>query len=235
MLVVLRAGDAIPSVAERHGEFFHWIRAGVGDSWPKAWDEVDLRAPHAVLPNPRAAAGFVITGSASSVTERAPWMLRAEAWLREAASLDVPLLGICFGHQLLAQALGGHVTKNPRGRQIGTVKVTLAEAATRDALFAGMPREMHANTTHVDVVAEHPKNAEILATTPLDPHAAFRVRRAYGVQFHPEIDREVMRGYLTARRGIIEEEGLPWSDMYERVADAPHALAVMRAFARSAL
>jgi GMP synthase (glutamine-hydrolysing) len=231
MLVVLRAGDAIPSVAEHHGEFFHWIKEGIGDGWQRGWNEHDLRDQSASLPDPRSASGFIITGSASSVTEQAPWMQRAQTWLREATALDVPILGICFGHQLLAQALGGHVTKNPRGREIGTVKVKLEDSATSDPLFRGLPREFHANATHVDIVAERPKNAEILASTALDPHAAFRVRRAWGVQFHPEIDRRVMRAYLTARKEIIEEEGLPYDEMYEAVLDAPHAIALMRAFA----
>jgi GMP synthase (glutamine-hydrolysing) len=234
MLVVLRAGDAIPSVAAQRGEFFRWIKDGVGDAWPKGWSEVDLRDPAATLPHPRAASGFVVTGSASSVTERAPWMLRAQTWLREATTLDVPILGICFGHQLLAEALGGRVMKNPRGREIGTVNVVLQDAAVADKVFAGAPRQMAANATHVDFVAQLPHGAELLASTALDPHAAFRVRRAYGVQFHPELDGDLMRGYLTARRDAIVSEGLPHAEMLERATDAPHALALMRSFAKHA-
>jgi GMP synthase (glutamine-hydrolysing) len=234
MLVVLRAGDAVPSVAERRGEFFRWIREGVGDAWSRGWSEVDIRDPNATLPDPRSASGFIVTGSASSVTERAAWMIRAEGWLREATLLDTPILGICFGHQLLAQALGGKVTKNPRGREIGTVRVRIEEDAKEDPLFANLPREIHANATHVDVVVEPPKHAQLLATTPLDAVAAYRVRRAWGVQFHPEIDAELMRGYLSARRDIIVEEGLPYDDMFETVRDAPHALGLLRTFARSA-
>jgi len=234
-MVVLRAGDAIPSVAALRGEFFRWIRDGIGDAWPREWREIDLRDESATLPDPTGAA-FVVTGSAASVTERAPWMLRAEAWLREATAMDAPVLGICFGHQLLAGALGGRVVKNPRGREIGTVKVKLAHAARADAVFAGIcathGHEILANATHVDTVADLPKGAERLATTSLDDNAAFRVRRAWGVQFHPEIDGELMRGYLHARREIIVSEGLPHDEMLASATDAPHAVALMRAFAR---
>jgi GMP synthase (glutamine-hydrolysing) len=231
MLIVLRAGDAIPSVAAKRGEFFRWIKEGVGDAWTGAWSEIDLRE-NAALPDPRAAQGFIVTGSASSVTERAPWMLRAQTWLADAVDADAAVLGICFGHQLLAEALGGHVIKNPRGREIGTVRVSLDETAARDPLFASCSSPMRVNATHVDTVAQLPKGAERLAVTSLDDNAAFRVRRAWGVQFHPEIDGELMRGYLVARRDAILSEGLPHDAMMSSAEDAPDALALMRSFAR---
>ncbi len=232
MLIVLRAGDAIPSVALQRGEFFRWIKEAVGEAWTGEWSEVDLRDESVALPSPNAAAGYIVTGSAASVTERAQWMLRAQSWLREATALDKPIFGICFGHQLLAEALGGRVVKNPRGREIGTVKVTLDDGAQRDVLFGDMPRSFHANATHVDTVEKLPAMAERLAVTALDDNAAFRVRRAYGVQFHPEIDGQLMRGYLHARREIIVQEGLPHDDMIRTADDAPHAIALMQTFAK---
>jgi GMP synthase (glutamine-hydrolysing) len=232
VLIVLRTGDAIPSVALRRGEFARWIQDGIGDAWDGRWDEIDVRDSNVQLPDPMAAAGFIVTGSSASVTERAPWMLRTEAWLREATALDRPILGICFGHQILAQALGGNVVKNPRGREIGTVKVHLDDGAVRDHLFRELPSAFHANATHVDTVADLPKGAERLATTALDGNAAFRLRRAYGVQFHPEIDGELMRGYLHARKEVIVAEGLPHDEMIETVQDAPHAINLMKTFAK---
>ena len=232
MLIVLRTGDAIPSVALKRGEFTRWIQDGVGEAWDGKWSEVDVRDMNVQLPDPMAAAGFIVTGSSASVTERAPWMLRTEAWLREATALDRPILGICFGHQILAQALGGNVIKNPRGREIGTIKVHLDDGAERDVLFSDMPRAFHANATHVDTVADLPKGAERLATTALDKNAAFRLRRAWGVQFHPEIDGELMRGYLHARKEVIVAEGLPHDEMIQTVQDAPHAINLMKTFAK---
>src|SRR5688500_6067433 len=114
-LIVLRAGDAAPPVAARRGEFFSWIvrEAGAADA---TWVEHDIRKDGS-LPSPKDADGFIITGSSSSVTERAPWMLRAEELFRDIHAAKTPLFGICFGHQIIGQALGGEVAKNPRGRE----------------------------------------------------------------------------------------------------------------------
>ncbi len=218
-------------MAAKRGEFFGWLRQGVGDVWKRHWREVDLRDETVALPAPSEAAGFIVTGSACSVTERAPWMLRAEAWLRDAVAKNTPVLGICFGHQLLGQALGGRVAKNPRGREIGTTRMTLRPTASADPLFEGLAREIIVNMTHVDTVAELPPGATVLAETSLEAHAAFRVGSAWGVQFHPEIDGDVMRGYLLARREVIEQEGLPHARLLAETADTPEATRVLQRFA----
>ena len=106
IILVLRAGDAVPQVAAVHGEFFAWITRAAGDSWPGKWVEHDLRSTESI-PDCESVSAIIITGSICSVTERAPWMLRAEAYIRDVLRAEIPLLGICFGHQLMAQALGG--------------------------------------------------------------------------------------------------------------------------------
>src|SRR3954454_7728348 len=97
-LLVLVAGDALPDVAAVHGEFADWIERAASAEWTGGWARHDLRSEEPP-PDGRSVAGVIITGSASSVTERAPWMLRAEAYIREVVAAEVPLFGICFGHQ----------------------------------------------------------------------------------------------------------------------------------------
>jgi GMP synthase (glutamine-hydrolysing) len=202
-VAILVAGQTLPDIMRRRGDFERFIRTRAGASSAR-WATYDLRDA-APLPGPRHADAFIVTGSSSSVTERAPWMLRAEELLRDIVAARTPLLGICFGHQMIAQALGGEVRRNPFGREIGTVR--LARTAD-DPLFAGTPRAFDVHETHVDAVTRLPAGAELLATTTRDPVAAFRVgARVHGVQFHPEMDADIIRGYVAARAPIIREEG----------------------------
>jgi GMP synthase (glutamine-hydrolysing) len=227
-IVVLRTGDAVPRVSAKRGEFLQWIAENIGPAWDGEFREVDARGEEP-LPDPSFGACIIVTGSAASVTERAPWMLRAEEYLRQAVALGQPVLGICFGHQLLAQALGGHVEKNPNGREVGTVTVRLLNPG--DPIFAGLPTEIEVNATHVDSVTRLPEGAEVLASTDLEPRAAFRSGEfAYGVQFHPEIDGDVMRGYLLEREQIIRDEGLPFEEIEQGTHDAPHGVALLKNF-----
>lgn len=231
-LVVLRAGDAAAPVAARRGEFFSWIQREVGESWNGEWVEHDVRTDQP-LPGPHDADGFIITGSSSSVTERLPWMLRTEALVRDIADAGSPLFGICFGHQLVGQALGGLVAKNPRGREIGTQTVRVLPHSPLDPILDGLPGEFRANHTHVDSVVKLPPGARVLAETDLEPHAAFSIGdKVKCVQFHPEIDGDAMRGYVEARAHLIDAEGLDARAILERVADAPEGASTLRSFVR---
>jgi GMP synthase (glutamine-hydrolysing) len=228
-ILVLRAGDALTEVVAEHGEYCAWIQRAAGDAWHGAWREHDLRSASAP-PECKEVAAVVITGSPASVTERAPWMLQAEAYIRRVIEAQVPLLGICFGHQLIAQALGGNVRKNPRGREIGTVEVT---TLAPDPLFEGLPDRFLANATHVDTVADLPPGATVVASTALEPHAALAFGALVrGVQFHPEIDEGVMRGYVEVRRQRLREEGLDAEAILAQAADTPLGRELLRNFIR---
>lgn len=234
-LIVLRAGDAPAAIAARRGEYFSWIMREVGAAWAgpdHEWLEHDVRTD-APLPSPGDADGFIITGSSASVTERAPWTLRTEELIRGIAEHGTPLFGICFGHQLIGQALGGLVAKNPRGREIGTCEVRVVPHAPRDAIFTDVGERFFANHTHVDSVVKLPPGARLLAETDLEPHAAFAIGDAIrGVQFHPEIDGDAMRGYIEGRAHLIEAEGGDPRAILARVADAPGGASTLREFVR---
>lgn len=228
----MRAGDAAAPVAARRGEFFSWIRREGEAAWTGEWQEHDVRNVDASLPRVADGSAFVITGSSSSVTERAPWMLRTEEFIRELHAAHVPMFGICFGHQMIGQALGGLVAKNPNGREIGTVDVTMLDDAD-DPILAGLPKTFTANHSHVDSVVTLPPGARRLGFTSLEPNAMYSVGPTTKcVQFHPEFDGDSMRGYVEARAHLIDAEGLDSRAIRARAVDAPHGAETLRNFLR---
>lgn len=212
---ILVAGQPIEKVRLRCGGYADMIRARTGDPGV-TWIDVDLRED-VPLPDPALLGGAVVTGSSASVTERAPWMLRAEAYLLTLVQMGVPTFGICFGHQLLGQALGGQVARNPKGREIGTVVFQILEP---DPLLSSASAPWHANATHVDTIVRLPPGSRALARTALEPHAVVRFAdAAWGVQFHPEMDGHIIREYLETRREILFSEAMDPDALSERVTD----------------
>jgi GMP synthase (glutamine-hydrolysing) len=213
----------------RHRGFPHWIRVAAGLAADDAV-VVDVEAG-APLPAIDGFAGAIVTGSAAMVTDRLDWSERSAHWLRDAAHAGLPLLGICYGHQLLAHALGGEVGDNPAGREMGTVELELQPDAAGDPVFAGLPARFPAQATHLQSVLRAPEGASLLASSALDACHAFRWgQSAWGVQFHPEFSTTHMHGYLHARRDALVREGLDPARVAAGITAAPHARRVLRRF-----
>lgn len=230
-LLILVTGDPVPPTQQRVGGFAKLVRAGLQDVWADDFVEVDVRGEEP--PPAERFAGVIVTGSASSVTERAPWMLRVEDYLAEAVEAKHAVLGICFGHQLLGQALGGQVERNPLGREMGTVQLDIVQD---DPLIDRSIEPALAHATHVDSVTALPPQARILAKTVLEPHAALRFgERAWGVQFHPEFDEQVMREYVSTRRELLTQEGRDAAAMLASIRRAQAGQLVLRRFVERGL
>jgi GMP synthase (glutamine-hydrolysing) len=104
------------------------------------------------------------------------------------------VLGVCFGHQLLAWRLGATVQRNPRGLELGTVTVRLTDEGQTDPLFEGVPKEARVQATHFDEVVSVPPGGALLATNEASPVQAFGVGTTLrGVQFHPEMNAASIR------------------------------------------
>jgi GMP synthase (glutamine-hydrolysing) len=229
-VLIVKCGTTLASLRERRGDYEDWILAGMGV--PRDGARVASAPEEDALPDPASVGAVVLTGSSALVSAREPWSERTAGWLRGAVGAGTPVLGICYGHQLLAHALGGRVGRNPRGREIGTVLVETLPAARGDALLEGLPTRFPAHATHVESVLELPAGATLLAASGGDPHQAFSVGpRAWGVQFHPEFDADAIRAYLDARRELLRAEGLAADSLLGAVQDTPCGPALLRRFA----
>lgn len=236
-LWIIKTGDTLPAQRARHGDFEDWIAGGLNQapaSTQLALQTLDARTATA-WPQPGQIAGVVVTGSPAMVTDREPWSERTAAWLASVVAARVPVLGICYGHQLLAHTLGGEVDYNPQGREMGTVAVDLHPHAGEDPLFAPLPGRFEVQVSHLQSVLRPPADATVLARSDQDACQAFRWRdRAWGLQFHPEFSAAHMRGYVHARRDALQREGRCHRRMAKDVKPTPHARGLLRRFVRHA-
>lgn len=144
------------------------------------------------LPDWREFDAIVAMGGPMSVNdeEELPWLRAEKALIADAVRTDVPFFGACLGVQLLAVSLGGEAGPGP-APEVGLLPVHLTQAAAADPVFGSLPRELLTFQWHGDTFSL-PEGAVLLASSPSYPHQAFRWgRRAYGVQFHLEVSREM--------------------------------------------
>jgi len=230
--LIVETGQPVRSM-RRYGGFPHWIRVAAGLGADEAVvSNVERGDP---LPRHEGFAGVIVSGSAAMVTDRADWSERSADWLRETVHEGVPVLGICYGHQLLAHALGGQVDYNPAGRESGTVHIDLHPHAQEDPLFSVLPAKFAAHATHVQTVVRAPDGATVLARSEQDQCHAFRWRdHAWGVQFHPEFATHHMRGYVLARQDHLRSEGRCPGTIARNVTAAPQARKLLRRFVHHA-
>lgn len=223
---IIITGDPIASITSTRGDYAQIIASTVGDEWDGDYVSWDARGD---LPVPcPTVAGIIITGSTANVPDRKPWMLKTESWLRDRIGEGIPTLGICFGHQILAQALGGEVQMNPQGREMSTVDVTIT---SNGPLFDGLGSSFPVNACHIDSVVRLPRGARSLAHSDGDDHQAIQFApRCYGVQFHPEFDGAIMRAYVFARSEPLIAEGHDPVRLCEQASDTPQSASVLRHF-----
>ncbi|WP_395351723.1 glutamine amidotransferase [Variovorax sp. UC122_21] len=232
-LVIVKLGDTFDALRETHGDFEHWIADGLAnDTLPIA--VIDPRRGD-TLPDPAAIAGAVLTGSHAMVSHREDWSERTAGWLARTVAQGTPVLGICYGHQLLAHALGGEAGDHPRGLEIGTVTVALEAAAADDALLRELPPRFEAHVVHRQSALRLPEGAVRLAGNAHEPVQAFRVgERAWGLQFHPEFGAPMMRGYVDQLAGDLRADGVDPAALREGVGATPAAASLLARFARIA-
>jgi len=181
-------------------------------------------------------AGIVITGSPAYVTDEEIWNFTGAEYIKRAHKSGIPILGVCYGHQLLAWAFGGKVDFNVEGRKIGTIPIKLTESAKDDLLFRDLPDGFDVNVSHQQSVVRLPPDAVTLAVGSSDILQAFRLGdKTWGIQFHPEFSKEIIREYIQARATEIIEEGLDPDKLSDRASNTPNSTILFQKFCQLAM
>jgi len=158
-------------------------------------DEYLIVRPHLgeALPDFDQISGAILSGSWAMVTDHADWSERSAAWVSAAIDARLPLLGVCYGHQLMAYALGGEVADNPHGWERGLLPISGTLLAQRDPLLQSLPSTYHVWLSHRQSVITPPPQAQVLAASARDGCQIIRYSpQALSVQFHPEFSRQIM-------------------------------------------
>lgn len=144
---------------------------------------------------------YLFTGSPHGVYEDLDWIRRGEQFVRDAAAAGKVLIGGCFGHQLIVQALGGRVEKSDKGWGMGVHSHTLLK---REAWMAGGPNAPNVVVSHQDQVVELPQGTEVLAGTDFCPHAMLRIgEKIMTFQGHPEMNVPIVSRILDLREARV--------------------------------
>lgn len=192
---ILQTGRSPEGLREKHGDYDAMFRRFLGGRGLEfaTYAALDGELPEDV----RDADGWLITGSKFGVYEDHAWIRPFEDFLLRAYGAHVPIVGVCFGHQILAQALGGAVEKFSGGWSVG------GEAYDLD----GVDGKARLLAWHQDQVVAIPEDARVAGSSPFCRYAALAYGdRAYSIQAHPEFSPEFFGDLLEARGEVLPKE-----------------------------
>lgn len=232
-ILVVKLGSTYPQLIAKQGDFDDWVinRLDLSNSAAKVIDVVAGEK----LPQDDFS-GAIVTGSHNMVTDRLDWSERTAEWLRRQVEKRTPILGICYGHQLLTHALGGVVGPNPKGREFGNQKIHLNDAAKSDFLFGASPKVFEGHCCHAQSALKLPTGAVCLGGNTHEPNHIVRfAENCWGVQFHPEFDVEATRYYIEQCKDMLIKQGVDAKKLSAAVVSTPESYALISRFAKEAI
>ena len=228
-VLIIQTGDPNQTLKSSYGGYAQQIRsaAGLCDHDTEIVTVYEGQA----LRSPCSYRAVFITGSPAMVTDKEDWSERTAEWLRDAAQEDMPMFGICYGHQLLTHAFGGEVGYNPAGRAAGTMHVETYDCCRKDALLGELPATFPAHMLHMQSVLRPPSEAVVMARSPLDPHHMLKhAENIYSTQFHPEFSPDFVRAHLNYYAEVYRGCGIDAVALCEQVSETPQSTGLLRRF-----
>ncbi|MGP1993848.1 glutamine amidotransferase [Zobellia laminariae] len=229
MILILKTGITYKSIKTQYGDFEDWI---IGKMSLKEGEYLIHKTENfQTLPPNNNYTGIVITGSHSMVTDIEPVENRMCSWLVNAHDNGIPILGICYGHQLLSFIFGGTVSYNGKGIVIGSENTLLTAEGKKDKLLGELPSIFKVYKAHKQSVSHLPKSAEILSINKSGVIDAFRFNiSTWGVQFHPEFDQNITKAYINELSEELAGEGRDVLNLSDEVVDVAYGSKLLKRF-----
>ncbi len=228
-ILIVKLGSTFQSFSQERGDFEDWVieKSGFRRDFFQIFDAVNS----SYFPEISKNAGLILTGSHDMVTDKFDWSERTAKWLAKDAIGKVPVLGICYGHQLLGHALGGVVDYHVGGTEIGTVLLESQQASADDFLFRNLEFPFPVIMSHSQSILQLPRGAVPLAYTKKCENAAFYLPPfTWGIQFHPEFDREIIRRYVERLIAKLLRQGQDPDAILSKIKDTPESSMVLQRF-----
>lgn len=228
-LLLIQTGSAPDDISVRVGQPPDWFRQALG----RAADVLQVVRVFEgqPLPAPGTHCAAIITGSWAMVTDRLDWSEATAHWIRQAMDIEMPLFGVCYGHQLMAHALGGVVAYHPAGLEVGCQEIELLPAAASDPLAPYLPSHFHAHLSHLQTVLTLPHGARALARSAHDPHQIVRYGPyALSTQFHPEFTPGISAACVTYRAGMPGSTVRDLASLLDGLRETPVARSLLQHF-----
>ena len=199
-ILILKMGDTLKSISQKYGEFPQHIINKINLSVDE-FIVVDCQRKE-VLPSVDDIKGIIITGSHSMVTDYEPWSVRISNWLKNIINTNIPILGICYGHQLL-----------------------------EDKLLGVLPEKFEGYEAHSQSVLKLPSNAKILAYNNHDEIQSFSYENhIWTTQFHPEFISDIAKEYVKINKKNIINIGKDYNEIYNEIEDYKYGEILLNQF-----
>ena len=213
---IITNGPGIAEVKSLYGQASDWVQKVLKDC------DIDVQVVKAYEMEEFSAEiddAWIITGSAYSVYDDFPWIDYLKTKLHQMRELKKPVLGICFGHQLIADTFGGKVELNSKGWELGSCEINLTDSGISNKLFSGLSSPLCVYQSHQDIVTSLPENSTLFADNGMGIQSFVYNDCFYGVQFHPEFTKIVMEKYLDIRykKGIIKDKPIVEESEYSHM------------------
>ncbi|MEM8767051.1 MAG: GMP synthase [Pseudomonadota bacterium] len=208
-IAILRTDEVMADYQDAHGDYPDMFARLLETAAAERAEPVPLRlssydARIGDLPEPDAHDAYVITGSRLSVYDDEPWIGELAEFLEDVLRTGGKVLGICFGHQLLAHFFGGHTEAAANGWAVG---IQENRAVSREPWMGDDGERLNLISSHKDQVTRLPDGAKLIATSDFCPVGGFVMGdQVLTLQGHPEFQREYSRDLMVMRRELLGEE-----------------------------